>query len=187
MNTQGTKAVATLDKDEKPAVAAEEKNTPAPLFVEAEKMFEKFAELTKEIAQRAFTSFKTRGGEFGRELEDWFRAESEVLRPVAVEMSETENTLTIKAAVPGFTTDQIEISIKDNLLVISGEAEKQEEKTEDNVVYSDWKSDRFFRQLILPADVDAAEVKAELKDGILTINMPKAEPTEERHIAVTAK
>jgi HSP20 family protein len=149
-------------------------------------MFDRLAEITKETAQRAFEFFEKRGGEFGKEFDDWFNAEAKVLRPVAVEMTESNGTINVSAAVPGFKADEIEISIKDDQLIMSGETEKKEERKDENVVYSDWESNRFFRQLTLPCGVDADNVRAELKDGILKLSLPKMAAEEPKRVAVQA-
>ncbi len=85
---------AVAQQLEKPAAAS-----PAgkPLFVEAEQLFEQMKELTQNIAQRAYDFFEARGREFGREFDDWFRAESEVLRRVPVEIKEVGDKLTVRA------------------------------------------------------------------------------------------
>jgi HSP20 family protein len=59
-----------------------------PIFVEAEKLFEQVKELSRSVARRAYQFFEVRGGANGNDLDDWFRAESELLRPVAVEIKE---------------------------------------------------------------------------------------------------
>jgi HSP20 family protein len=159
---------------------------PAPVFVEAEKMFERLAQITKETTQRAFEYFQKRGGEWGREFDDWFRAESEILRPVPVEITDKDSKLYVNASVAGFKPEEIEISVKDNLLTISGTTEKREEKKEENLVYTDFASNRFFRQMTLPAIVDASKVEAKLDDGILRIVLPKMAAQEAKHIAVAA-
>jgi HSP20 family protein len=157
-----------------------------PIFVEAEKMFDRFADLTRQTAHKAYEFFLTRGGEFGREIDDWFKAESEILRPVTVEVAENDQTINVTAAVPGFKPEEIEISVKDNLLILSGETFAENKKEEGNTVYSEWRSNRFFRQITLPAEVDAEQVKANLKDGLLQLSLPKAAPREVKQIAVTA-
>ncbi len=157
-----------------------------PIFVEAEKMFERLAELTRETTQRAFEFFVRRGGDFGKEFEDWFRAEAEILLPVKLEITETDKLFNVNAMVPGFKAEEIEISVKDNVLILSGETKREEKREEENMIYSDWRSNRFFRQLTLPAEVNADKVKANLKDGILYLKLPKAAPHEVKQIAVSA-
>ncbi|HVE55626.1 MAG TPA: Hsp20 family protein [Pyrinomonadaceae bacterium] len=157
-----------------------------PMFVEAEKMFERFAELTKETAQKAYEFFLKRGGNFGREIEDWFKAEAEILRPVTVEITETDKQISVNAMVPGFKPEEIEISVDGNILILSGTTEAESKKEDENTFYSEWRSNRFFRQLILPAEVNAEKVKANLKDGVLHLKLPKAAPHEAKQIAVSA-
>ena len=83
---KNTTAAAAAPTEEKAftTTAKDKDDGLSPIFVEAEKMFEHFAEVTKETAKKAFEFFQRRGGEFGKELEDWFKAESEILRPVPV-------------------------------------------------------------------------------------------------------
>lgn len=158
----------------------------APIFVEAEKMFDKMAEVTKETAAKAFDFFRQRGGEWGKELDDWFNAEREILRAVPIEIRETAETVYVTAAVPGFKPDEIEVSVKDNFLILSGNADARETKRDDNVVISEWKSNRFFRQLLLPAMVIPDKAEAKLADGMLELTLPKAAEIEAKKVAVAA-
>lgn len=178
MSKDNQKKLVTTDK---------EQSSTFPLFVEAEKMFERFADLSKETADRAFKIFRDRGNEIGHELEDWFKAESEVMRFVPLEVREQNGTLMVSADVVGFKPDEIEISVKEKTLMISGKTESREEKKEDeNVVYSDFKNNRFFRQVVLPEAVNVNEAKAEIKDGMLNISLPKTTVPETKKIAVSA-
>jgi len=147
-----------------------------PFFVEAEKMFEKFAEISRETASRAFDFFRLRGGEFGHELEDWFRAESDVLHFVPVEIKEENGSLKVTADVAGFKPEEIEIGVEGNSLMISGKSKARSEIKDENVLYTDFRSNRFFRQMPLPKPVNADGAKADIKDGMLHISLPKAKP-----------
>jgi HSP20 family protein len=165
------KAVTTLDKPELPAAGP-------PFFVEAEKMLDRFAEISREIGTRAYDFFRERGGEWGRELEDWFKAETDLLRYVPIEITETDGIVKVNADVAGYKPEEIELSVENNILMLSGKTERREEKKDEDLVYSDFRSDRFFRQFTLPSPVDAAKATAELKDGILHIDLPKTAKTE---------
>lgn len=159
----------------------------SPIFVEAEKMFERFAELTKETAHKAYDFFQKRGGEFGMDLEDWFKAESEILLRVPVEITQTDEQINVSAAVPGFKPEEIEVSVKENILILSGKTEQKEKREDENTFYSEWRSNRFFRQLTLPAEVDAGKAEANLKDGVLHLSMPKLPVREATRISVNAE
>ena len=189
---KNTATAAAPAKSEDNAMTAPPKddnndNGLSPIFVEAEKMFERFADLTKETAQKAYEFFRKRGGDFGRELDDWFRAESEILRPVPVEITETNGNVNVSAAVPGFKSDEIEVSVKDNNLILSGTTESREKKEDENTFYSEWKSNRFFRQLTLPCEVDPEKVEANLKDGVLQLTLPKLPEREATQVKVKAE
>ena len=160
-----------------------------PFFVEAEKMLDRFEDLSREIGPRADDFFISRGGDWGRELDDWFKAETELLRYVPVEITETEKMVKINADVAGYKPEEIELSVKDNMLMISGKTELANEKKNENLLYSEFRSDRFFRQLPLPP-VDAEQATAELKNGILNIMLPKAtvaEPVTKIAVAAAAR
>jgi len=162
----------------------EERMTPA--FVEAEKMLERFAEITKDTALRAFEFFHQRGGELGKEVEDWFKAESEILRPTPVEITESDESIFVRAAVPGFKPDEIEVSVNGEVLIVSGTTETNEGKPNENTVIREWTSNRFYRQLTLPSEVLADGVTAKLNNGMLELALPKAAAHEATKVAVKA-
>lgn len=155
-----------------------EKTVTTPLFVEAETLLTRVEDLTKSIARRAYEFFEARGREIGNEVEDWFRAEAELLRHVPVTMKEDEHQFTMQAEVPGFKAEEIKLSVEPQRLIIEGNSEQaREEKSEtepEKVVFSERRSNRFFRSVTLPAEIDASNVTANLKDGVLEITMPKA-------------
>lgn len=177
---------APAKKDEKALMTVPESigTSFSPIFVEAERMFERFNLLNREIGQKAFELFLKRGGEFGKEFDDWFEAESEVLLPVPVEIIEDKDRFDVRATVPGFKPEEIEVSVKDNFLILSGKTETQRIKEDENAVYDEWHRNRFFRALPLSQEVDADKVKASLKDGVLQLTLPKLPENKPKQIAV---
>lgn len=166
-------------------VKSEEKDPiKTPMWVEAEKMLDRFTETSREIASRAFDFFQERGREFGTQVDDWFRAESELLRPAPVDITESPENINVRLAVPGFKADEIELSVKDDQLFMSGETRLEEEKEDEKTFYTEWKSNRFCRQFTLPSNVDPDNVNAELKDGILRVTLKKIAPKEPSKIEV---
>jgi len=157
--------------------ASVEKAPESPVFVEAEKLIERMAELTKVVARRAYEFFESRGREFGGELEDWFRAESELLRPVPATMKETDDQFRVRAEVPGFKANEIKISVNPRQLMIEGSIDRSnEEKTgeeSEKVIFCERRANRFYRSFNLPAEINLTKVAAKLKDGVLEITMPK--------------
>lgn len=157
-----------------------------PVFVAAEKMFEKFADVSREIGRRAHDFFRERGGQFGKDLDDWFKAENEILRPVPVEITESNGNIFVKAAVPGYKPEEINVSVKDDVLMISGDTEESKHSEDANTVLREWNSNRFCRQFTLPSEVIADKVVAKLTNGMLELTLPKASAKEETKVAVTA-
>jgi HSP20 family protein len=141
-------------------------------------------ELSQSIARRAYDFFETRGRELGHELEDWLRAESEVLRPVPVELTESDEQLTVRAEVPGFSATEIQVSVEPERLALSGKSERTAEQKTGQMVYTERRSNQFCRTLDLPARVDPAKATATLKDGILELAMPKAAQSQDVRVEV---
>lgn len=141
---------------------------------ETQQLFDRMDKLYDSIARRAFEIFEGNGRLFGHELDDWLKAESEVLHPVHMEISETEEALTVKAEVPGFEAKELDVQVQANRLTISGKHEAQEEAKKGKAIYSERCANEIFRSVNLPSDVDSSKVTATLKDGVVTIELPKA-------------
>jgi HSP20 family protein len=128
------------------------------------------------IARRAFELFESRGSVFGHDLGNWLEAELEFLRPIHVDVAESVQSFTLRAEVPGFRADQLEVSVDDARVTIAGK--KEAEPRTGNVIFSERCSDGILRVIELPAAVDGEKVKATLKDGILSLDLPKAAPAK---------
>lgn len=102
----------------------------------------------------------------------------------ALDVYEDKDNVIVKAELPGMKKEDIDVSIQDGVLSISGER-KSEEKIQDAETYrSERFVGRFHRSVTLPSQVKADEVKAHYQDGILTITLPKAEEAKRKQIAV---
>ena len=157
----------------------------SPIFVEAEKLLEQMKEFSQSVARRAYEYFEARGREFGHDLEDWFRAESELMRRVPVEVKEADGQITVRAEVPGFAANEITISVEPQRLVISGKSEKTTEEKKEQTLLSEFRSNQFCRELRLPAEVEPDKTTAVLKDGVLELVFAKA--AESKPVAVEVK
>jgi len=148
----------------------------------------RFQELRHAIAKRAYDMFASRGFTHGHDLRDWFLAETELVRPISIEMSETETELTVKAGLPGFAEKDIDVRVEPRRLFIAGDCEEkseQPEKDKSRVVYSEWKTNRIFRTIDLPAEVDPDKVTANMSNGVLQISLPKKETSKK--VAIEGK
>jgi HSP20 family protein len=169
------------------AIESQSPAVPAcPVFVEAEKFFEQMKELSQSIAHRAYEFFDTRGREIGHDLKDWFQAESALLRRVPVEIAETNGQLKVRAEVPGFSVEQIKVSVELRSLMLSGKAETQTESSDEQTILTERRGHSFCRTLSLPAEVDPAQVTATLKDGIFELTLAKIAKSEPTNVEVKA-
>lgn len=145
-------------------------------------LLEQFDEVYGSIARRAFEFFNGNGQGAGHELDNWLRAESELLHPVYLEMTESDGDLTVLAEVPGFDAKDLEIKVEPRRISIAGRREIKEEKNRRKI-RSEWRADQILRAVDLPTDVDTTKVNATLKDGILVIDLPKAAHAKATRIA----
>ena len=102
----------------------------------------------------------------------------------ALDLYENKDNFFVKAELPGLKKEEIDVSLHDGSLSISGER-KSEDKYQDAEVY---RAERFLgkfqRTVTLPAPVAADKIKAQYTDGILTITLPKTEEAKPKHIEV---
>ncbi len=104
-----------------------------------------------------------------------------------LDVSETQDGFVVDAVVPGLKPEDLDITIQDNVLVIRGET-RQEQQTgekQSNYHIMERRYGRFSRAVSLPTAVKADEVRATLENGILHLEIPKAEEVKPRKITVS--
>jgi HSP20 family molecular chaperone IbpA len=159
--------------------ASRELETVHPIIVEAVTLFNRMEEIQQEIARRAFELFEARGGEHGRDFDDWTAAEAELLAPITLQTSESQDKLELTADVPGFSEKDIEVAIEPRRLFLSGKKETAIAPDEAGAELTGRQSIMFFRALDLPAEIDTAKAEARFKDGQLILTLPKLAGAEE--------
>ena len=102
-----------------------------------------------------------------------------------VDLYETAADFVLSAELPGLTRDEIDIHAEDNRVVIRGERASTCQIPCEHYHRVERGHGRFSRAFVLPEAIDVAHVNAELKDGILTVIMPKAAAVASRRISVT--
>jgi HSP20 family protein len=136
--------------------------------------FGRAQEINQRITRRAYELFESSGFTHGHDLEDWSRAQSEILVNVPVEISETETELTIRADVPGVSEENLEIQVAPHSICITGQRRDGWERKERNPIYSERHTNNIFRVLDLPSQVDPERVDVTLGSGVLEIRVLKA-------------
>lgn len=102
----------------------------------------------------------------------------------AVDISEENNTITVKADVPGLKKEEIVIDVDNNVLTIRGERKLEKEQKEKNYYRLERSQGVFERSFDLGTIIDQSKVKASYKDGVLEIQLPKAEAKNAKRIAI---
>jgi HSP20 family protein len=105
----------------------------------------------------------------------------------AVDVAEHENEFVVKVELPGVTKDDVKITMQDNILTVRGE-KKQEKETKDSSYHRVERAyGSFQRSFTLPTPVKNDKIEATYQDGILTVNLPKAEEAKRKQIEVKVK
>lgn len=144
-----------------------------PRFVEPQVIYNRMNELYDAISRRAFELFEGDGRVGGRELDHWFQAESELLHPAHVRIRESGEEIAIEAEVPGFSANELQLSVEPRRLTISGKKESSGEEKKGSVLYSERCSSDLLRSIELPVEVNTSRATATLKNGILELTAPK--------------
>jgi HSP20 family protein len=105
---------------------------------------------------------------------------------LALDVSENDEAFVVTASIPGVDPDDIDITISDNVLTIKGEFKVDETIEEENYHIRERRYGNFGRSLTLPVAVQADEVNASYENGILKLEVPKAEEVKPRRIQIKA-
>ena len=113
-----------------------------------------------------------------------FPADTEL--KMKIDVKEDDKSYTVKADVPGVKKEDIQIDIDDDRVSLRAEVKQEkEEKKGEKVVYSERSYGAVSRSFALPAEVDAKGAKAEYKDGVLSLVLPKKANGSAKRIAVS--
>ncbi len=105
----------------------------------------------------------------------------------AVNMYQTDDEVVVKATLPGFKADEVQINVTGDLLTIRGERKSEEEQKDKSWHIREHRWGSFERSITLPTEVIPDRADAAFENGILTIKLPKAEEVKPKTITVKAK
>lgn len=98
----------------------------------------------------------------------------------ALEITQDETGYKLTAELPGLTEQDVDVSVADGVLLISGEKKEEGERKDKGFLFSERRYGAFERRIALPADVDHNGISAQFKDGILTVMLAKDRDTSAR-------
>lgn len=102
---------------------------------------------------------------------DWLEDDAE--GQLSIDVYQDEDNVYVKSTIAGAKPEDIDISVHNDMLTIRGKRQKEEKIKDENYLYQECFWGKFSRSIILPTEVDVDNIKANLKDGILTITLPK--------------
>jgi HSP20 family protein len=123
----------------------------------------------------------TRVDEEGKE--EWLDEDYEEGQ-LSVDVYQTKDTIVIKSTIAGVKPENIDISINNDMVTIRGKREVEETVLEEDYFYQECYWGGFSRSIILPMEIVAEKVEASLKNGVLTVALPKAKRSKSVSIKV---
>ena len=103
----------------------------------------------------------------------------------SVDISETDDRFEVRAELPGVAKDDLHVSVKDNLLTLSGEKRQKNVDDTQNYRRVERRYGSFQRRFTLPPEVTTDDIKADYTDGVLTLSIPKPETVKPTEIPIT--
>lgn len=113
--------------------------------------------------------------------EDWM---SDYEGALNIDMYQTKDNVIIKSTIAGVRPDDIDITVANDMVTVKGTRQREETINQDDYFYQECYWGSFSRSVIVPVDIDSEEIEADLKDGILTIVIPKAAKAKTKKVKV---
>ncbi|MCD6471463.1 Hsp20/alpha crystallin family protein [bacterium] len=121
-----------------------------------------------------------------RWFEEWPEIRSSEFFP-PLDVYEKGNKIIVETSIPGIEPEKVDISVKNNVLTIKGKSSKKSEVEDKNYYRKEVQYGSFYRSVDLPAKVIGEKTEATYEDGILKIEIPKAETKKEKKIKIKVK
>jgi HSP20 family protein len=151
-----------------------------------ESIFDELNNMHDRIMKRAFEIFDGNGQVFGRDLEDWLQAERELVWKPAIELEEKDREIRLQIATPGVDPKDIDIEVTPEYILVKAETHHEHKEDKGEVHICEFTSGNMFRSVYLPKKIDPDRVKAEFKDGMLSLTAEIAKEAQARKIELKA-
>ncbi len=106
---------------------------------------------------------------------------------LSVDVFQTNDEIVIKSTIAGVKSEDLDVTINNDMVTIKGKREEEKEVQESNYFYQECYWGGFSRSIILPVEVKAEQAKAQLKNGVLVIRLPKAKKSKAVSIKISDK
>ena len=104
---------------------------------------------------------------------------------LAIDVYETDTLLVLQSTIAGVKAGDLDLSIENDMVTIRGKREKPTDDEKKNYFYQECYWGPFSRQVILPEEVDVSQAEAIIKEGVLTVKIPKLQLKKKRKIEIT--
>jgi HSP20 family protein len=149
-------------------------------------IFDEMDKMRDRIMQRAHEIFRSNGGIFGRDLDDWLQAERELVWKPSIELDEKDNEFRLRVSVPGVDPKDIDIEVTPEDILVKADLHHEHKEEKGEVYTCEFASGNLFRSVHLPKKIDPEKVKAEFKNGIVSLKAPVAEAARAKKIQIEA-
>jgi HSP20 family protein len=146
--------------------------------------------LTDDIAEEEFWADAVKdqhGNTISPEVENGEWLEDNYDGQLSVDVYQTEDSIVVKSTIAGVKSEDIDVSINNDMVTIRGLRQKQEEVAKEDYFYQECYWGGFSRSIILPVEVKEDKIDAVLENGILTVVLPKAIKAKSTSIKVKEK
>jgi HSP20 family molecular chaperone IbpA len=130
--------------------------------------------LSERIRQRAFERFERRGCSDGAALDDWLKAERDLLRIPESELIERGEKFEARVSAPGFDPGEMRVTALPDALIVKGYSTHKHDQGDGDVRFCEFDQKTLFRRFDLPEQIDVDRVTANLEKGVLQLTAIKA-------------
>jgi len=142
-----------------------------PIFAEIARRFD-------AIRRRAFSLFEKRGCELGHDVDDWLKAEQELMG-CSAELAEKDGTYQMQMTLPGSEAKDVEVTATPSEILVHAATKREKKEEKDNVLWTEFGTNDVYRRFEVSNPINVDKVTANLDSGILRINAPEvAKPKE---------
>lgn len=150
---------------------------PSALLEEMERQFD-------EVRRRAFGLFEKRGGEFGHEMEDWFRAERETNGWPAAELTEVDSRFNLSMTLPGYDPREVQVTVTPREIIVHANLDPTKKPESGRCLWSEFQSNDVCRRIELPEAIDVEKTAATLEKGMLHVSAAKSAKVQPKAVEV---
>ena len=141
-------------------------------------------EIERQVSERAHELFRDDGWQAGRESENWLQAEKELLWRPCAELVETDRELRASFAMAGLTAKDITVLVEPNHLTVRAVTTHEDRKEEGACHFCEFHRGELYRSMALPSTVIPGKAQAEMKEGMLTVILPKGKEPARKKIPI---